>query len=212
MNLATATALAGSQARYVSEVYKVFQYKDDQTLRDYLDFVIHEPVEWLKGFPAKLTTKGAFSRPKTALLKLLKHADVQAELGAEYTKRVHDIVWAAFKKNADALVAKRSEGAPATAAAAAIDAEEDSVQEENEIQFDAVADAAEDAESVHSVRLPRAQASSTPAPIVDARYAILEAAYLDLLADFESSNPGLTASVRRLLSAMASSVPLPPKH
>ena len=71
MNLATATALAGSQARYVSEVYKVFQYKDDQTLRDYLDFVIHEPVEWLKGFPAKLTTKGAFSRPKTALLKLL---------------------------------------------------------------------------------------------------------------------------------------------
>lgn len=203
MNLSVATALAGSQARYVSEVYKVFQYKDDQTLRDYLDFVIHEPVEWLKGFPAKLNTKGAFSRPKTALLKLLKHADVQAELGPEYTKRVHDIVWAAFKKNADALVAKRGEGTTGTAVTAGkgvqavVSREEDSVQEENEIQFDAVADA-EDTKSVHSVRLPRAS------PSVETRYAVLEAAYLDLLTDFDSINPGLTASVRRLLSALAS--------
>lgn len=216
MNLSAASVLAGSQSRYVSEVYKIFQYKDDQTLRDYLDFVIHEPVEWLKGFPAKLVTKGAFSRPKTALLKLLKHADVQAELGDEYTSHVHDIVWTAFKQNADAIVAKRSTLAGNAGAgthtgnAVKEDAkteheDESSVQEENEIRFEV----AEDAESVHSVRLPRVAAAPTVLP-VDPRYKVLEAAYLDLLSEFEASNPGLTASLRRLLSALSATSPASP--
>ncbi len=94
--------------RYFSEVYKLYGFADDRTLKDYLDFIDHETVAWMQGFPAKLTTKLAFSKPKTAIIKLLKKQSVIQALGADYITRIHDKVWNTFKKEADRLVADRN--------------------------------------------------------------------------------------------------------
>jgi hypothetical protein len=67
--------------RYFSEVFKAFDFKDDDLLSDYIDFIVHEPVHWMEGFPVKLTTKTSFSKPKTAVIKLLKKGEVQTALG-----------------------------------------------------------------------------------------------------------------------------------
>ena len=72
-----------------------------------MDFIIHEPVEWMKGFPARWVTKGSFGRPKTALVKLLKLDKVREEYTDAYTQRVYDCVWTTFKKHADDILAHR---------------------------------------------------------------------------------------------------------
>ncbi len=94
--------------RYFSEVYKLYGFDDDRDLKDYLDFIVHEPVLWLQGFPAKLTTKLAFSKPKTAVIKLLKKQSVVAALGADYVAAVHTKIWNTFKQEADKIVAARN--------------------------------------------------------------------------------------------------------
>ncbi len=86
----------------------MFSFRDDQELKDYFDFILHEPAEWLKGFPAKLKTKNTFSRPKTVLVKLLKMGNVRDALGEEYVETVKSAVWLAYKKNIDAILEKRS--------------------------------------------------------------------------------------------------------
>jgi len=108
MNLAAAAELLGEHSRYFSEVYKNFSFKDEQGLKDYLDFIVHEPVEWLKGFPAKLKTANTFARPKTIMVKLLKLSSVRTALGEEYVDGVYDVVWNTYKKHAEAILLNRN--------------------------------------------------------------------------------------------------------
>jgi hypothetical protein len=108
MKLSDATLLLGEQSRYFSEAYKQFSFKDDQELKDYLDFIMHEPVEWLKGLPGKLKTKNTLSRPKTALVKLLKLPSVKQDLTEVYVDQVYSTIWQAFKKNIDKILETRN--------------------------------------------------------------------------------------------------------
>ena len=108
MNLSDASILLGENSRYFTEVYKNFSFKDEQTLKDYLDFIAHEPVEWLRGFPSKLKTKNTFSRPKTILIKLLKMPEIQTSLGAEYVENIRNAVWPAYKNHIDSIIAQRN--------------------------------------------------------------------------------------------------------
>lgn len=108
MKLSDAQTALGEQSRYFSEIYKQFSFRDDQTLKEYLDFIQHEPVEWMKGFPAKLTTKSTFSRPKAVLIKLLKMDAVQSALGEEYAKQAYSVIWKTFKNNIDMVLAIRN--------------------------------------------------------------------------------------------------------
>jgi hypothetical protein len=197
MLLSDSVLLLGDQGKYFSDVYKLYEYKDDQTLKDYLDFVIHEPVEWMRGFPSKMITKGSFSKPKSALIKLLKQESVITALGESYVKKVHDIVWAAFKKNADDIVASRNKTATVSVVDQ-LDADDlgaPSLVIDEDIQ---------DAESIHSVRLPRKPAGGQGAVDWEKRYRILEAAYKDLVNDLSASFPGLGKSTLTLLDALSS--------
>ena len=200
MKLSEATPLLGGQARYFTEVYKLFRYTDDQSLKDYLDFIVHEPVEWLKGFPAKYTSKNSFSRPKTAVLKLLKETAVIAALGEEYTLSIHDAIWTAFKGHSDEIVKKRASQttvarnpAPQQEVEADAEAEEASVQEEG---------LSPEENYIETESLPSEGPTKTG---WEAKYRLLESAYLDLLTSLEPTQPGLVASTRRLLSALSSS-------
>jgi hypothetical protein len=120
MRLGESEGLLGESARYFVYLYEHFGFLEQQLLKDYLDFIVHEPVEWLKAFPEQLKTKSSFAKPKSALIKLLKHERVVQELGEDYIKHIHDVIWATFKKHGDAVLASRQ---------SSIDEEEDNESE-----------------------------------------------------------------------------------
>ena len=200
MDLKHATELldAKAQGRYFTEPYKLFGFTEETQLKDYLDFVIHEPVEWFKGLPGKLITRGSFAKPKTALINLLKEDEVKAVLDSEYIKKVHDIVWKTFKSHSDAIVEKRiasknAAGSEATTVVNTVDAEE---IPENVIEM-------ADVESVHSVRLTRnVDHAAMPVSDWERRYRVLEAAYRELLVELGVYRPGLAASITHLLNGL----------
>lgn len=84
--------------RYFAELYKHFQFKETDRLKSYLDFILQEPVQWIHGFPTKLTTKTSFSKPKTAVIKLLKKESVRRVVGAEFAEKLRDIIWKHYKQ------------------------------------------------------------------------------------------------------------------
>lgn len=112
MKIVDAALLLEGLGRYFTDVYKAFDYSDEADLRDYLEFVIHEPAEWMRGFPAKWKSAATFYRPRAAFHKLLKHTAVVAELGAEYCERVDAVLWRAFKEDGPKILAKRTGTSP----------------------------------------------------------------------------------------------------
>lgn len=178
MNLIDATALLdATHKKYFSDVYKLYEFEDTVPLKDYLDFILHEPVEWMRGFPCKLTSKTSFSKPKTALVKLVKHDSVKAALGEQYAKQVYDAVWQAFKAHGDAIVAKR--GASDTGSEGICHVDEDDAPHMM---------IAEEIESVHSIKLPReAKKDDTNA---SKKAAIVESALRELVKSMPAEYAG----------------------
>ena len=124
MKLGAAAELCENNGRVFSELYKLYNFKDDDDLKAYLDFVIHEPVEWMNGFPAAWKTVGQFSKPRAAFHRLLKQPAVITELTEDYCNNIHKTVWELFKKNMDSIIEKRASSV-ALAAAIAEDADND---------------------------------------------------------------------------------------
>jgi len=93
--------------RYFIDTYRVHDYKEDTLLKDYIEYITHEPLLWMQSFPAKLKSKPAFSKPKTAILKLLKDSKVVEQLGAEYCDKAHDLIDHTYKQYGNEIVAKR---------------------------------------------------------------------------------------------------------
>lgn len=108
MILSEAAALLGDQARVFTDVYKQYAFREDQTLTEYLEFILHEPVAWFEGLPGTMKSKASIARPKTAVCKLVKCAEVIAVLGAEVCEQVHSVLWGTFKAEAERIAAKRS--------------------------------------------------------------------------------------------------------
>jgi hypothetical protein len=94
--------------RYFTEMYKQFHFTDGQTLKEYLEFILHEPKLWMEGFPSKLTTKQGFAKPKTAIIKLLKKPEVARGLGTEFTAKAHDAIWKTFKLEHESILKSRT--------------------------------------------------------------------------------------------------------
>lgn len=113
MKLTEAAELCDANSRAFAEVYKIYNFKDDDDLRGYCEFVIHEPVEWMRGFPAKWVSAGNFGRLRAAFHKLTKHSTVVTALGPEFCHHVHEIVWDAFKTHMDGILEKRLAKPPA---------------------------------------------------------------------------------------------------
>jgi hypothetical protein len=154
MLLKDASPLLGANERYFTVVYEAFKYKGEDLLRTYIDFIVREPVEWIRGFPLKLRTRASFAKPKAAIIKLLKTGNVLEALGAEYCSNAHDVVWDTFKKHGDTIldariavdgpvVAETNELIPERAAAAAATGIEgiDGVEEVTDISGAGVAPA-----------------------------------------------------------------------
>lgn len=179
MKLSEATQLlSADNARAFAEVYKIFEYKDDGLLKDYLEFVVHEPAEWMRGFPVKWKSESQFSRVRAAFHKLLKRGDVEAALGATYATEIHDAVWSAFKEHMATVVAERNRTGAAEVVPKPINElllDVESVRSDKE-ELSPLAIHDEDVESVHSVKKGRRQ---TLAPSADweTRYRLMERAF-----------------------------------
>lgn len=93
--------------RYFIDTYRVHDYKEETLLKEYIDYISHEPLLWMQSFPAKLKSKPAFSKPKTAILKLLKDSKVVEQLGAEYCDKAHDLIDQTYKQHGNEIVTKR---------------------------------------------------------------------------------------------------------
>jgi hypothetical protein len=98
---------AADHHRNFAMVFKHYNFTEDKDLKDYLDFIDHETLEWIKGFPSAMITKEQLAKPKTALIKLLKLQEVRTALGEEYVAKVHRKVWDTFKQNVDSIVQER---------------------------------------------------------------------------------------------------------
>jgi hypothetical protein len=94
--------------RYFAETYKLFGFNDTHTLKKYLDFILIDPLSWLKGFPVKLNTKTTYCKPKTAMIKLLKKDEVKKSLGEDFVTNVYNTVWNIYKKHHEEILTARS--------------------------------------------------------------------------------------------------------
>lgn len=200
MLLKNAGALLGSNERYFTVVYEAFKYKGEDLLRTYIDFIVREPVEWIRGFPLKLRTRASFSKPKAAIIKLLKSANVLEALGAEYCSNAHDVVWDMFKKHGDDILNARLLVAGGVA-------------EENELipEGEATAAAAVTATAAAPVAIDGIEevtdiSGANVAPKVvsqwETKYLLLKSVVFMLLSDYQHQQPGLTATVHTLINTL----------
>jgi hypothetical protein len=108
MKLSDAAVLCEGNNRAFAEVYKIYNFKDEDDLRAYCDFVIHEPAEWMSGFPSAWKSSTMFSKPRAAFHRLLRAPAVVSELGETYCEQVHGVVWNAFKNHMAGILEKRA--------------------------------------------------------------------------------------------------------
>jgi hypothetical protein len=180
MKLDDAYALLESQGRIMADVAKHYNWKDDADLKEYTDFILHEPIQWMKGYPAKYAQESQFGKPKTALVKLLKNETVQTEYGVEYTSTVREAVWKAYKQ----IVKSEKSTNPEEVVGESVDEPMLTIVEEDI-----------DAASVHSMRLGKKLDRS--AVLANALRAFIQAE--------AEKNPGLAAVSITLLDAFLTS-------
>jgi hypothetical protein len=154
MNIGQATALLGSNSKYFSDIAHLYNYKDDMALKIYLDFVTHEPKEWMRGFPASYTSKSSFGKPKTAIVKLCKLTEVKEALGEEYIEGVHKTIWKAYKQHSDEIFEERTKklnGVAKKPIDEMLNYEEDEEQAEDEEEAEGVVEETEETKETEDI-------------------------------------------------------------
>jgi hypothetical protein len=194
MLLKNAGALLGSNERYFTVVYEAFKYKGEDLLRTYIDFIVREPVEWIRGFPLKLRTHASFAKPKAAIIKLLKTGNVLEALGAEYCSSAHDVVWDTFKKHGEDILKARQ-------ATGGVVAEENELISEGKAVPAAATTVAEGIDGIEEVT----DISGAAPPVVsqwETKYFLLKSVVSMMLSDIQHQQPGLAAVIHTLINAV----------
>ena len=182
--LADAVSRLGSDnSRVFLEVFKGFDYKEDAPLKDYLDFVCHEPPEWMRGFPSKWKSESQFARVRASFHKLLKNTDVQNALGIDYANRVHDVIWGVFKTHMEPIIVER------------IGKSKESITNSIRVDPPLSVDTMSIAESIHSLKKKRVLIPSDN----NTRYNILESAFRTLVSGDGDETARLRSAILILL-------------
>jgi hypothetical protein len=187
MKLKDTEPLLGANNRHFTVVYEAFKFKDDGLLRDYIEFILNEPVEWIKGFPSKLRTRASFSKPKAALIKLLKTAPVQAHLGVDYCSKAHDVIWDTFKKHADTILDGREKSDVVVEDTNTLVQESAPLPNENEL------------EEVATIPEDTNTPAQLPVSVWERKYRILQSVVMSMLHDYRE-NTGLVMGIHTLLA------------
>lgn len=200
MNLKEAATLLGANERYFTVVYEAFKFSDETNVRDYIDFIVRETMEWIKGFPLKLKSRSSFAKPKAALIKLLKTREIQAFLGAEYCSKAHDVVWDTFKKHGDDILNARVKVSGGDEGVDEEDGENELVPEHTVIEVSEVSEANDGIEEITDI-------SGVGAPVLtpilanpwERKYYVLKSVVNSLLLDYHP-NHGMANAINILIS------------
>ena len=201
MLLKNAAALLGSNERYFTVVYEALKYKNEDLLRTYIDFIVREPVEWIRNFPLKLRTRASFAKPKAALIKLLKTSNVLEALGAEYCSTAHDVVWDTFKKHGDDILNARIAVGGAAPEENELIAEKPVVTAAGVAPFAAGAiDGIEEVTDISGAGVSPAVASPW-----ERKYMLLKTVVCMMLSDYQNQHAGLAGAVHVLINTIENS-------
>lgn len=189
--LDSAALLLDDQAKIFSDVYKLYGFRGEQSLSEYVEFFLHEPVAWFEGLPGSLKSKASFAKPKTAFSKLMKKADVIAALGEDVCHQTHEVLWDTYKKEADRIVESRSRG-------------EELVLEVHEILDEEPAPPAKGAKETNTTNTTKARRSRKQEPVVqntvstgspsmtyEAKYRVIDRAFRAFLNDGSPGSEGM---------------------
>jgi hypothetical protein len=205
MNLKAAVELLGDGGRYFSAVYEEFKYKDEDLLKDYVDFIYNEPVEWIKGFPLKLRNRQSFARPKATLIRLLKLTPVKELLGAEYCSKAHDLVWDTFKKHADTILNGRVKKGLTDPKDGLVRKEtQEPTQEpaeENTLQLEEISDVEAEVAPVLNAVVESVVAKNTAPSLWERKFHVVSAGFRALVQD-SASQAGLVNATLLLLDTL----------
>lgn len=83
------------------------QVEPTSKLKDYLDSINNDPVQWLSSFPDDLTCKSAFHQYKEPVYKLLKHTKLHEDYGENYCVNLMNNIKQAFTINCQDIIDKR---------------------------------------------------------------------------------------------------------
>ena len=204
MLLKNAGALLGSNERYFTVVYEAFKYKGEDLLRTYIDFIVREPVEWIRGFPLKLKTRASFAKPKAALIKLLKTSTVLEALGTEYCSAAHDVVWDTFKKHGDDILNARI-----AVGGSAVPEENELIPEEAAPAAAAATAATAATECIDGIEEVTDISGAGVVPPVNSswerKYTLLKTVVCMMLSDYQHQQPGLAGAVHTLINNLENS-------
>lgn len=78
--------------------YEHYQFKNDENLKAYLEFIKDNTIEWFSEMPERWKSLTQLSKPKTALIKLLKNEEIAKEVGDEYAQELITTINGTWKK------------------------------------------------------------------------------------------------------------------
>jgi hypothetical protein len=89
--------LDANAARNFMEVAAIYKYGETDLFVDYVDFVMHEPHEWLRNFPKKWTVDIEYNRVRGGFRKILKTQSIIDILGKDKCTNASRMLLDVFK-------------------------------------------------------------------------------------------------------------------
>jgi hypothetical protein len=92
---------------YFKKQIVLFKVEPTSKLKDYLDIINDDPVQWLSSLPDDLTCKSAFHKYKEPIYKLIKHTKLHEDYGENYCVNLMNNIKQAFTINCQDIIDKR---------------------------------------------------------------------------------------------------------
>lgn len=107
--LTTANLLTkGDNKTYFVKVYRHYKKEDKVDLKKYLEYIDLNIHDWFYNLPNDIQARATFSKPKTAILNVLKHPVVIQAIGEKYCESFKNRFLSFYKEKGDDIFIKRT--------------------------------------------------------------------------------------------------------
>jgi hypothetical protein len=119
--------------KYMEQICVSLNKDMESSLKDYIEQVANDPVQWFHVFPDQLKSEAAFRKPYSAMTKLLGDPVVASHLGENFCKSSSKKIRTCWKNNFKAILDQRyGYGGQAGRAGSAYGEDDRSVNQENQ--------------------------------------------------------------------------------
>lgn len=98
----------GDNKKYFTKVYQHYNKDGKSSLKDYLEFIDSGMYDWFMLLPKYISAKATFSKPKTAILNILKDDTVIKSLGQSYCEYFSTKFSNFYRSKGDEIMNKRA--------------------------------------------------------------------------------------------------------